>query len=326
MGARVFVAAEVGFWHDPKVVTFAAQVGNPYGGAMILRLREFVLTAGRRGVLPKRYSAHDLAGAVGWTGKPAKLIKALGPGGAGVLLRRRGCFTYVDWPSTLTGWWENHKEADRRRKEEERDAARAARAAQRAGSAGDGPGTVRGQGVDSPRKIRDQAINQGPPGAPPEGGSGGADARWEWFAEQHPRLENPSVCRRYLAALSDAEWAHLQYALPIQARSSYWRKNPRYVPTADKYLREQKWLNVKLPKPKPAEAATPKVEDADELARRDQQEREERRRSQNDFLLAQLADPEIPEARKQKLRAAWIASNPDTPPPWEGAPTLQVVR
>lgn len=36
------------------------------------------------------------------------------------------------------------------------------------------------------------------------------------------------------------------------------------------------------------------------------------------FLLAELADPEVPEWKKTKIREEWRAMNAAEPPPWEG--------
>lgn len=36
------------------------------------------------------------------------------------------------------------------------------------------------------------------------------------------------------------------------------------------------------------------------------------------YLLAQLADPEVPEAKKTRIKEQWSAKNPGVPGPWEG--------
>lgn len=259
MSSRLFVATEVGFWHDPTIVAFATAVREPLAGAYVLRLREAVLAYGdpeRPGTLPARWGATEIAGAVGWPRKPAVLVRALQK--AGHLRRGRGGrWIYPEWSATVTGEYQGRKLRERERwhernEEARREAARAKLTVLAGGRGAETPIPLHGASVEAPRSIRDQASNQGdpPPQAPPPGGDPAA-SRLGWLREHYPLgiVEETKVAAA-LEALTPDEWDHLQWVVT----SVYKGKNPRFLPTAERLTIKSAFKRVKRPKGQKAKA------------------------------------------------------------------------
>jgi len=262
---RQYVCLEVGFWRNPKHLTFARVLKNPLAPALIARLREFILTDGEQGVLAAKYSADDIAAAVEWTGPPRLLARALQT--AGVLTRWRGRFRYPDWGRTPTGYWERKKAADRERNRLNRERGKGDGVR---GASADGPRTVHGQSADGSRTKRDQASKRprtdrrtgraegASPGAPRGGGVGIADALGKaeadelvrFFLENYPKLRKPQICEKLIRALSKPEADQLRYGLGVHLppyRALVNKPRWRFVPFADTYLKESTFWEHRRP-------------------------------------------------------------------------------
>lgn len=290
MSATLFVAAEVGFWNNPKTLTFARTVRKPDAGSMILRLREFFLLHGQGGVLPRNFDAEDIATGVGWNGKPHIVVNALVR--IGVLQRRRGRWIYPGWADTVTGFWEEKKLKDRSRKERERelkadwkdafpgDPWPGVEEAERRLSGADGPGSVRGPSADEDRTNPDKASNQGPAGAgrqAPSAPERGGAARWGWMLENHPRPEDPAACTRILGGLTEAEWELVKFAVPHLARIHGWNTPSRIkkCPNSRAFLERSVWLQARKAYLKSLEPeAAEKAPDPEAVRKHEAQSRE----------------------------------------------------
>lgn len=280
-GEGQFVAIEVNLLGDPKLRGMARRLKIPRVQAIghLALLRELVLTRGTGGGVLKGYTADEIAEFVEWPKSTTTIVEAFK--GAGVLVARRGTFLYPGWAETITGDYANRRASlrryDRDRKREERG--------------GDDP-DVRGNSVghphgrpsdvrtDSSPESRDQSIKESarnPPETPPPGGAVVA-SRLEWFGENYPKgIVNPERCAALLGVLSEAEWAHLQYAVTRRGRSNSVGERAR-GPLAEVFLAKSLWRAVKLPRT-PAKAPRteapkegPKVEDL-EAARQAFEER-----------------------------------------------------
>lgn len=312
-GEGQFVAAPIGFWNNPRVLDVADELRVPAGlaGSFILRWDELVLSDGD-GLTGKLrgYNSRQLARHVGWTGKPEKLVRALKLGG--VLAIKGRVFIRPHWLETPTGYyaWKKAKDRDRKRTNGADDTEH------QNGVSAEAPRNVHANSTED-RTERKKGTAEGPPGAP-QGGVGvsaGGD-RWSWFAENYPRVENPELCKRYLAALSDESWDQLRYALPVQLKSGVWKKT-RFIPVAPKYLRDEKFWAVKRPKPAEPKVVVADAETAEKRQARAAAEDAERRESWLAFSRAVFLDPEAPAAMKEARRAQWLREFPDVPLPPE---------
>jgi len=309
---------EIGFWQDPKVLAFAAQVKNPDAGAWILRLREFVLCSGTDdGRLPG-YSIDEIAAIMRPTCSPRVLISALKKR---FLLRlQRKTWFVPDWRKSVAGRYCAIRKWERERKEEYRAARHAASLELLNGEGGTSQGQGRdkggtGQGTSDSNKER--ASGGRPPGAPPKGGRREALTRWDWFKNTHPRLKNPAKCQRLLAELTKEDWEHLQFALPKQALT-YMSRSRRWVPWADKYLEQHMFLELKRETPRNSRAqakADPKA-----MATRKEHETAEKKASALKFIMEMINDPDTQKDRHLMnilagRKAAWFKQYHTRP--WE---------
>jgi|WetSurMetagenome_2_1015567.scaffolds.fasta_scaffold233124_2 hypothetical protein len=311
--------AEVGFWDDPRTLAFCAKVKNPDAGAWVLRLREFILTMGENdGRLPG-YSSDQIVAKLKPTCPPATLFRALADNH--YLLRRKRTFYYPEWKKTQMGKYCQDREWDRQRKLELRQATHVARMAELTGqvakekrtSTGRPPDIQRNSGVSKHGRPPD--VPPGPPGAPRRGASVNA-TRWEWFKQNHPKIQDPERCQQLLGELTPEEWEHLCYALPKQAAKYRGDISPRWCPGAPRYLREKRFLEIRLPTPEEKKAA----EKAKKKAATPEKEPtlEEKKAAAWEFLRQYLDDP-WPEREKDVRKADHFKQWGEKP--WEEAAT-----
>lgn len=313
-GEANFVAVRIGFWSDPHITVMADElkVSANEAGGYVLRWEELVLAVGdaRTGRV-KGYSPKYLSIAVGWKGKPEKLIGALRS--IGVLTSQRGTFTHPFWAETRTGEYAIRRalEADRvarwRRGEGEGDGDQSA----------DGTGSVRvqnGDGTSNSGIKEGRAYADAHPPAPPQEGGGVGMTRWEWLLQNHDRPRNPAVCAKYLEAMSDADWELCQFAVTLRKRAGgayIGRRKRVWALTSDEFLRKSAYLEFhrewqeKLRGPKATKKDAPEVVNLIPGSGSDR------------FILAQLADPEISDVDKERIRSGWKAKHPNETPPWE---------
>lgn len=330
MPAFNFVAIESGLEDDPKLLSMAKVLGVKREAAFwyVYRWRVLIVQQGMylTGSLPKKYTAQDLASFVDFRGAPRRLIDAMKE--AGFLSYRKGCgFFYPAWKDTVTGDFAADKERRRIGKAKKRADLK------------DGPPIVPGQAPDVPETSRDASPDQpgtshghpeernersevgGPPGPPRAGGSSIADERWEWLLQNAPTPQNPDRSKKYLAVMSDIEWAVVRraYGRLQESRSSMSRKEIRDLRVlswaTDKFLQEQAYLRFRVvdrPKRKAPEGERPVfvVTPADEL--------KQRLAASDDFVLEFLGDPEQSDLAKEDAKRRWkaVPENADRCPPW----------
>lgn len=317
-GEANFVAVRIGFWNDPHIQVMAQQlrVSLNEAGGYVLRWEELVLAVGdaQTGRV-KGYTPQYLALAVGWKGRPEKLIEGLKT--VGVLASHRGTFTHPFWAETRTGEY-----AIRRALEADRVAKWRRGEGPAPGEAGvqsaDGTGSVRVQNADG---TSNSGIKEGReyayahPPAPPQEGGGVGLTRWEWLLENHDRPRNKGACVKYLEAMPEDEWSLVQFAVTLRKKpggANIGRRKRAWLLTSDDFLRKGAYLEFrrewqeKLRGPKaPANGKQPEVVDL--ISNSDK------------FILAQLADPELSDAEKERIRSGWKAKHPNEAPPWEVA-------
>jgi hypothetical protein len=328
-----FVAIPIGLSDDPKECLGLAhelKVERATALGYLVLWNELMLQRGdaRSGRL-KDYSAKHIAAKLGWTGPPRRLIDALKA--AGVLTTQRQVFMHPYWRQSITGQYA----IERARL---RDFWRDKKAQQRAAEhQGDVPGDV----PESPRdnvgtSLGTADIDQVTP--PPQAGGSSGASRWGWVLKNHKRPTNPVACTRYLAALTDENWALVQWICGLPPGGGGlippWKKRALRLDT-DRLLAKGAFLQLrpeweeKLRTDRrtaergkaPRQAAAPEHD----LERRNS-EKIARAASAAPFVLEQLADPNVPETEKEKVRARWRAAHPDVPAPWEEVPPEPVAN
>lgn len=330
-----WVASEDGLEDNPKILSMARALKVPRALAYwyVMRWRRFILnysTNLEAGTIPKIHTADDVAAFLEFKGPAKRLVDELRRGGF-LATRRGGGFCYPGWADTVTGHYVLKRAGDARRKEETREAARRAREGggdeqRSSGKPEDGPHPVRGQAVDasadSPRPVhgetdikKESPSEDGRAGPPDPPLQGGAD-RWRWLLENAPRPQNPSACIPILDRMPPDEWALVQRAYGTLTEVSpgggsiYLRRKKALEAPTDVFLRkgahwqfvERKPATAKRVK-RPAEA--PKEDPAAVVARE--------RAQAVSLLLDRLADPDVPESKKERLRAEWTANHGDAP-------------
>lgn len=311
---------EIGFWHDPRLRAAAIRAKYPELGAALARLRQFILTAGTdEGTLPGR-SLDEIQAVMELPTCPhckegpsaAVLFKVLQE--KGFLRRKRKTWYVPGWKQSTAGRYCQIRKYERDRKQEFREAKH--KAALEALAVDDTTGTAPGRDGDNTgtgsgnlRSTNKGRPKAGPSGGPLPGGEREALARWEWFEKLHPRLRNPPLCKRLLAALQPDEWAQLQHALPRQA-PMYMSRGRKFIPPSDKYLRDQHFWELRAEAPRKEEATQKRKTESKRPPE------EDKRTAALRYLMVQLADPELPEKNKEKAREHWIQTYGDRP--WEG--------
>ncbi len=322
-GEVPFVAVRVGRSTDAKeVLGLAAElrISRPHALGILVLWEEMILSVGDAltGRI-KGYSLAHLAAQLAWDGAPARLVKALA--NAGVLKCHRGTLVHPWWRESITGQYAitraEFREADAERK-------RRARALER----GEDSAVSNGRPLDNDGRHADKDRNpdinqvkdvQGTPPPPPAkaGGDSGA-SRWEWLRENHPRPRNSRACIRYLEAVTEADWALIQWLTTLSAKggapSSLSKKrvlrlNTHQILSTEAFLEIlPEWRETQRPK---KNGGTPLIRAVDTEA-----EAAARKASGMAFLLAQLSDPAVTEAKKQAVKSRWIESH-GGPGPWE---------
>jgi hypothetical protein len=313
-GEANFVAVRCGFWNDPRLVGgLAHELGVTEGeaGSFVLRWEEFVLQVGDAVTGRVRgYRASHIAAAVGWKGKPDRLIAALK--NAGVLGRQKGTFFHAFWTETVTGQYALRRARDRERHREEK--------AQ--GTPAESLGNVHNDSTESSGKNGEKESKDAgqPPERPPEDRGAVAAERWDWLLKNAERPRNPRVCLPLLSSLDDGHWPLVQWVVGLSKQpnpSRYGRKRRVWGLQTDKFLREHAYLEF-------LSEWTAKQRPADDLAverkrRLDSLAPKEAVKSAKEYLVAMLGDPDVDPPRKERAKEKWRAQNPSETPPWETA-------
>lgn len=329
-GEVQFVAVRVGRSNDPREclgLAAALKCSRATALGYVVLWEELILEVGdAEAGRVKGYAAKHIAAKLGYEGSPAKLVDALKE--AGLLSTHKGTFVHPYWRESVTGHYVREKarrrEFERLKKQEQRDLV-----------PGTSPGTTMGRPHAVPgTSLGNPDTNQGkdvPGTAPPtpreDAGVVGA-ARWEWLKEHHNRPMNPRACIGYLGAMSEVDWALVQWLAPLTrggAPRSLSRKKRVLGLDTHRLLSHQAYLQI-LPEwreklradQRPAEAANGA---GNGHAEKHLQERADdvaaRLASATLFVLAQLSDPELTDSKKEKIRERWRTQHPDAAPPWE---------
>lgn len=334
-GEVPFVASPVGRETDALEVlglAHALKVRVPEALGLVTLWESLILRVGdaQTGKLPHDYEAQHIAVSLQWYGSPAKLVTAMKA--AGVLRRQRRTWFHPYWRKTITGQYA----ADRAfLRQKWRDKKRT----QRQGQGGDVPGDWGGQAGDVPSSSSEKMhINQSingnggasppvPSPSPPGAGGSLGETRWNWMLQNHERPVNQPACVRLLGLMSDEEWADLLYALSSAGKASASKSrgkkralrldSHKFLLTTQ-YLQWRRERVAKLAQPEdagePSTAAPPDTVTGPSSP-------EDSARRAVEFILAQLADPELTEEERALARARWRKLHPDNPEPWkEGGP------
>lgn len=274
-----FVALEVNFWECPQTLMLARFLGEDplLAGARIAKLREFVLTSGDFAGAFKA-SADEIAVCCRWQGQTRTLVSALQK--ARVITGRRLLWRYVDWDHTRTGYYQQRRGADAEWHRQKREEERRHRQEQGAGAAaarGGGVSNSNGASADGLTTSSDFGVGRkkertsadGRPPEPPEGESERL-AAWEWFENTYPNPKNPERTRKAFMALTLQDIERIRIHVPRVLL----KKNPRFVPGSDKYIREATFRSIRDPsgakkpgKPAPAEPKSGADDHAQEVNR-----------------------------------------------------------
>jgi hypothetical protein len=320
-GEVPFVAIRVGRSNDPREVLGLARelrVQRAAALGFLALWEELILEVGdARSGRVHGYSAEHLAAKLGWEGPPRRLIDALKR--AGVLTTHRGVLVHPYWSRSTTGIYARMR-AERR--EEWRLKKRAQREADGAGDVpGDVSGTNGGPPHGVPQKVQiDRSIDRGDRGSappfPPAGGGGGpGSARWDWMRAHHKRPRNSAACIRLLDAMTEENWALCQWV--VQMAAGGWPRSlsrKKRVGTLDshRFLATEAFLEL-----------LPEWREKQEADQRPPRERSNVERPDDvrevagiAFVLAQLADADLSDAEKNRIRDRWTKLHPDNPTPW----------
>ena len=321
----------VGRVHDPReVMGFAAELKVRPAEALgyVMLWEEFILEVGdaRSGRI-KGYTAAHISAKLGWPGKVPRLISAMK--NAGILKQLRTTFFHPYWLQTVTGLYAlrraEAREYEREKKRRQRDEAEGD--TNEGGHGGQNgvssvprlsPGTPPGHPGDVPPLSSGKTeINKGPGGRsaarppdPPPGGGSLGEQRWEWMLQHHKRLRNPTVCRRYLEAMSEEDWALCQYVVaevPKPGVSSLSQKKRVIRMHTQKLLSEAAYLEFlhewrEKQTPREVVSLVKEIEATDR----------ERKASARAFIQAQMSDPDLSEDEKRTARARWEAAHGET--------------
>lgn len=332
-GETAFVAMRVGRIHDPReVIGLARELKcRPIEAlAYVLLWEEFILEVGDALTGRVRgYTADHIAAKLTFRGRPAKLVEAMEH--AGILAHHRTTFFHPYWLETPTGQYAlqraERREYDREKKRRQRLEREAREGAPEANGNGGGggaysqefvsPGNPQGHGGDSPWGPRGSLeINQSskgsggasrPPNPPPSGGGLGS-ARWEWMKENHKRLRNPRVCMRYLDAMTDEDWRLCQWVVTEAGRpgvSSLSQKKRVLKMNTHKFLSEAAYLEYR-----PEWLASQVPREVTSLVKEIEITDRERKEAARAFIVAQMSDPDLTEAQKERARGLWLAAHP----------------
>lgn len=311
-----FVAVRVGRSTDPKEVLGLARrlkVTRAAALGFVVLWEEFILEVGD--ALTGRvqgYAAEHVAAKCGWEGSPQAFVKALKE--AGLLRTQRRVFLHPYWLQSITGQYARERaelrEAWRRKKREQRQTVDVP--IMSPGQVGDVHRMSSGK-TDIEREINGNGA--APPRSPPSGGDSISAARWAWLLEHAPNPQNRDASCKYLALLSDDEWALVQEAYgrlehgrgPLSSgkrRALNWPTHRFLSHQAYLQFRRKTPSKGRQPNGQPTEPI--KVENAGALSTQPLA-----------FLLAQLADPDLSDAKKEQLRKRWQAEHPGESPPWK---------
>ena len=321
-----FVAAEDGLEEDPKILTLARmlKVDRAHAFWFVMRWRRLVVNTGNvvAGSLPKNYTLADVAAFLDWDGKPTALATAMKATGFLGLKRGRGLH-YPGWAHTITGRYAGARESDRlaaqRRRRESKSTVGdpSADVGRRSGDA-----SADGRPTDGRYLTvsKEGASADGPPDPPPSGGALGEE-RWQWLRENAPTPQNSRVCVKILAELSADEWelvkaAYGRYRAAKAGVGTPIGRNLRCLewPT-DRFLQIGAYERFRQ-KARPVRSASTPVK----VVELDPAQALEARLQQSDgYLMELLADPDVPEEKKQAARDRWVSvpENKGRRPPWK---------
>ena len=331
-GEVPFVAVPVGRSQNVKeILGLAAELKIPRAQALGYRVlfEELILSDGdaRTGTV-KGYTVAHLVTHLGHKGDGRKLVEALKR--AGWFAMHRNTFKLVDWADSITGQYAARKAEDRETWRRQKQAQKAAAAAAALGSNGvdvhldstwNGGGRPPVFQVENGQKERKDSTPDHPP-APALRAGELASRRWEWLLSNHKRPTNPDGCRRILGAMSAEDWAMIQWALTpgskgggllslskkrIGRKTAYdFLRNGAYLEIRPEYL--EKLRAEQRPAATPETRERQRRSEADEVAAR--------KAGAVAFVLAQLKDDTITEAKKEAIKRKWLETH-GGPGPWE---------
>lgn len=323
-GEVPFVASRVGRSYDPREVLGLARdlrVERATALGYVILWEELILEVGDAlsGRI-KGYRAEDIAAKLGCAAKPRVLVEALKR--AGLLSTHRGVFFHSYWRQSITGQYANDRAALRERW-------RLKQAERRAGDVSEMSPRQEGdvhplspETSDIDRSINGVGAGTPPPTPPRAGGSLGA-SRWEWLLAHHKRCENSQACTRYLGAMTEENWALVQWISGLPARGggliSLSKKRVLALSTYKLLAREAflqlrpEWLEKLAQDRRPPAPAT-REHDPELKEKRDAAKRAAESAV---YVLAQLADANLSEIEKQRAKTRWMGLHPTITPPWE---------
>jgi hypothetical protein len=321
-GEVPFVAIRVGRSNDPREVLGLARdlrISRATALGYLALWEEFILEVGDALTGRVRgYAAEHLAAKLDFQGTPARIVSALKR--AGVLRSQRGSFFHPYWLQSITGQYARERaelrEGWRLKKQQQRAGAKDVPAMSQ-GQQGDEQGTSQGTAdIEVPSNgVHGPA---GPPFPPQAGGALGA-ARWGWVSQHHDRPANSRACARYLGLMRDEDWSLCQWVIGLQrAPGSIKLSRKKRVLSLDshKFLATEAYLQF-LPewRRKQVEPKRPPSE-VQAIAASLEGEEAARQQAAIAYVLAQLADSDLDEAEKSKIRSRWQLAHPGTPVPW----------
>jgi hypothetical protein len=317
-GEVPFVAIRVGRSNDPREVLGLARelrIHRAHALGFLALWEELILEIGdAAGGRVRGYSAAHVAAKLGWEGPPARLIEALKR--AGVLTQQRNVYVHPYWRDSPTGIYARMRSE---RREEWREKKAAQRAAGSVDVPGDVSGTNGGRPPHVPQKTHTDRPIEGLPGTPPPyppaGGGGPGFARWEWLQKHHPRPRNSQACVRLLDVMPADSWELVQWVVGLMGKPlprSIGRKKRVLTLDTHRFLATEAFLEL-LPERR-EKLARDKQPPA--VANVEQPAEAVRLTESIAYVLAQLADHELSDDDKQKIRVRWMNMHPDTPAPW----------
>lgn len=330
-GEVQFVAIRVGRSQDPRECLGLAhelKVEVPTALGYLALWEEMVLELGdaRTGRLPKGYTAVHIAAKLHWPGRPHRLIEALKR--AGVLATHKTVFLHPYWRTSTTGSYALERA---RLREFWRDKKARQRAEDVQGDGGNVPEMSPGTSLGTADIDQVTESRNGSPPAPPEGGQGQGAARWEWLREHHRNPSGARACIKYLDALPDEEWLLVQWLAGLpKGGGGYIALSKKRVLELDTHqlLAKQAYLRIlpdwraKLRRDREGDRrAVPRPVDVEKERSAREADNAQRTAQAAAFVLAQLADADVSEREKERIRERWRVAHPDAPAPWESPST-----
>lgn len=332
-GEVPFVAIRVGRSNDPReVLGLARDLGCSRATALgyVALWEELILEVGdaTTGKI-KGYSAPHIAAKLDWPGKPARLLEALRR--AGLLASHRGVFSHAYWTSSVTGQYASDRAEQREHWRLQKQQQRAQDVPKDVRETSDDVRETSSRTADIKKERKDNGAS--PPPDPPQAGGALGASRWRWLRENHKRPSGERLCLRYLEAMSEDDWALIQWLAKLPAGGGGlippWKKRVLKLNT-HQLIAKQAYLEI-LPEwgeklrqdRRPPRGAPAAVAAA---ASSDRSEEAKRLADSIAFVLTALADPTLSDSDKEAHRTRWVKAHPGEPAPWEAPPQAEPLQ